>query len=60
MGIAGIVSLLSAAVIGFISVGMSILGFAAGGVLGRRAAWAEKLGGFILISLAIIIFVTGL
>jgi putative Mn2+ efflux pump MntP len=60
MGIAGIVSLLSAAVIGFISVGMSILGFAAGGVLGRRAAWAEKVGGLILIGLAIIIFVTGL
>lgn len=60
MGLAGIFSLLSAAVIGLISVGMSVLGFAAGGVLGRRAASAEKVGGIILIGLAVIIFVTGL
>jgi putative Mn2+ efflux pump MntP len=59
MGLAGIVSLLSAAVIGFISVGMSVVGFAAGGVLGRRAAAAEKVGGLILIGLAVIMFVTG-
>jgi putative Mn2+ efflux pump MntP len=60
LGIAGQVSLSSAAVIGVISAAMSAAGFAGGGAVASRAALAEKAGGLLLIALAAVMFVTGL
>lgn len=60
MGLAGIVSPASAAVIGLISVAMSGVGFAGGAALARRAEAAERVGGLILIGLAVVMFVTSL
>jgi putative Mn2+ efflux pump MntP len=60
MGIASLVSVPAALLIGAISVGMSAGGFAGGAWLASRSAVAERVGGIILIALAAIMFVTAL
>jgi putative Mn2+ efflux pump MntP len=60
MGIAGDMSLVTAFIIGLISVAMSAAGFAGGAVLASRTAVAERAGGLILIGLAAFMFLRGL
>ena len=60
MGIAGIITLASAGIIGMISVGMSLIGFAGGSALARRAGVAERAGGLVLIALAAVMLATSL
>lgn len=58
LGLAGVLSIPGAVVIGLVSVGMSLVGFAGGKVLARRTGLAEDIGGGFLIVLAIAMFVS--
>lgn len=60
MGMAGIITLASAGIIGLISVGMSLIGFAGGGAVARHAGVAERAGGLVLIALAAVMLATSL
>lgn len=58
LGLVGTVSVVGAAVIGLVSVGMSTAGLLAGRVLTRYTGLAEDIGGGFLILLAVILFLT--